>query len=146
MIKYRPMMEEDSEQVADLYQMCFSDPWSLKATKEMFETSGYTSFVAENEEKEIIAYVGMKTVLDEADITNVAVHPKMRKQGIAGQLLSCLMEEAKQLKIHSIFLEVRASNIPAITLYDHAGYKECGRRKKYYHEPEEDAILMVWND
>ncbi|MDO4975917.1 MAG: ribosomal protein S18-alanine N-acetyltransferase [Eubacteriales bacterium] len=145
MILYRPMTELDCEQVSYLYKECFSQPWSLSAIKEMFTTDGYISLVAENDEKEIIGYVGMKTVFDEADITNVAVLPSMRKQGIAKILLRELMEEAKKKGIISIFLEVRASNIPAITLYEHADFKNCGRRKNYYHEPEEDALLMVWN-
>lgn len=145
MILYRSMTERDCEAVALLYKECFSQPWSLSAIKEMFTTDGYVSFVAENEKKEIIGYVGMKTVFDEADITNVAVDPGMRKQGIAGKLLKRLMEEAHEMGILSIFLEVRASNQAAITLYQHADFVDCGRRKNYYHQPDEDAILMVWN-
>lgn len=74
---------------------CFSVPWSVEGLKEMFHTEGYCSFLAK-EEEEVIGYVGMKMVLDEADITNVAVLPSHRKKGIAGKLLKQLLEEAKK--------------------------------------------------
>lgn len=144
MTQYRKMTEQDCEAVADLYQQCFSHPWTLAGIREMFTSEGYISHVAVDGE-EIIGYVGMKTVLDEADITNVAVSPDHRKKGIAHELLKILLNQAEEMGIVSIFLEVRASNIAAITLYDHAKFTECGRRKKYYQEPEEDALVMVWN-
>ena len=120
---------------------CFSVPWSVEGLKEMFHTEGY-SFLAK--EEEVIGYVGMKMVLDEADITNVAVLPSHRKKGIARKLLKQLLEEAKKQNLHRIYLEVRASNIAAVTLYEHAGFKEVGQRKNYYDNPREDAILMLW--
>lgn len=122
---------------------CFSVPWSVEGLKEMFHTEDYCSFLAK-EEEEVIGYVGMKMVLDEADITNVAVLPSHRKKGIAGKLLKQLLEEAKKQNLHSIYLEVRASNIAAVTLYEHAGFKEVGQRKNYYDNPREDARLMLW--
>ncbi len=145
MINYRMMTEEDSGPVAALYKECFTCPWSLAAVKDMFHVDGYYSLVAENEEKEIVAYVGMKSVFDEADITNVAVSPAMRRQGIARKLIAKLLAQAELMEINSIFLEVRASNLPAIVLYEQAEFQECGRRKNYYEAPVEDAILMVWN-
>ena len=73
---------------------CFSVPWSVEGLKEMFHTEGYCSFLAK--EEEVIGYVGMKMVLDEADITNVAVLPSHRKKGIGRKLLKQLLEEAKK--------------------------------------------------
>ena len=144
MIRYRFMTKADCPQVADLYQTCFSHPWSLSAVEEMFSVEGYVSLVAE-EEGRLIAYVGMKTAYDQADITNVAVEPSHRRQGIAHQLIRQLLQEADRQAIVSIFLEVRVSNQSAITLYRHAGFTECGRRKRYYDQPVEDALVMVWN-
>ncbi|MFQ9359428.1 MAG: GNAT family N-acetyltransferase [Anaerobutyricum hallii] len=66
------------------------------------------------------------------------------KKGIARKLLKQLLEEAKKQNLHRIYLEVRASNIAAVTLYEHAGFKEVGQRKNYYDNPREDAILMLW--
>ena len=142
---YRKMKVEDSEAVAALYRECLSVPWSFSSIQEMFSTQGYDSFVAENTSQEIVGYIGMKSVLDEADITNVAVAKNMRQKGIARELLNRLLALAGEKEIHSIFLEVRASNVPAITLYTHAGFEKCGLRKKYYQEPTEDAFIMVWN-
>ena len=126
-MKICPMTEADCEKTGLLMKECFSVPWSKTSLKE-----------------EINNDVGMKMVLDEADITNVAVLPSHRKKGIAGKLLKQLLEEAKKQNLHSIYLEVRASNIAAVTLYEHAGFKEVGQRKNYYDNPREDAILMLW--
>lgn len=142
-MKICPMTEMDCEKTEVLMKECFSVPWSLEALKEMFHTEGYCSFLAK-EEEEIIGYVGMKMVLDEADITNVAVLPAYRRQGVAGQLLGQLLEKAKVQELHSIYLEVRTSNIAAITLYEHAGFQRIGHRKNYYDNPREDALLMQW--
>ena len=109
-MKICPMTEADCEKTGLLMKECFSVPWSVEGLKEMFHTEGYCSFLAK-EEEEVIGYVGMKMVLDEADITNVAVLPSHRKKGIAGKLLKQLLEEAKKQKLHSIYLEVRASNM-----------------------------------
>ena len=136
------MAETDCEQTEILMKECFSVPWSVEGLKEMFHTEGYCSFLAK--EEEVIGYVGMKMVLDEADITNVAVLPSHRKKGIARKLLKQLLEEAKKQNLHRIYLEVRASNIAAVTLYENAGFKEVGQRKNYYDNPREDAILMLW--
>ena len=125
------MAETDCEQTEILMKECFSVPWSVDALKEMFHTKGYCSFLAK-EETEVIGYIGMKVVLDEADITNVAVLPAYRKKGIARKLLQQLLDEARQQGIYSIYLEVRDSNAAAITLYKHAGFKEVGKRKNYY--------------
>lgn len=142
-MKICPMTEMDCEKTELLMKECFSVPWSLEALREMFHTEGYCSFLAK-EEEEIIGYVGMKMVLDEADITNVAVSPSHRKKGIAGKLLGQLLREANEQKLHSIYLEVRTSNVAAITLYEHAGFKTTGLRKNYYDRPQEDALLMQW--
>ena len=94
-MKICPMTEADCEKTGLLMKECFSVPWSVEGLKEMFHTEGYCSFLAK-EEEEVIGYVGMKMVLDEADITNVAVLPSHRKKGIAGKLLKQLLEEAKK--------------------------------------------------
>ena len=138
-MKICPMTEADCEKTGLLMKECFSVPWSVEGLKEMFHTEGYCSFLAK--EEEVIGYVGMKMVLDEAD---VAVLPSHRKKGIARKLLKQLLEEAKKQNLHRIYLEVRASNIAAVTLYEHAGFKEVGQRKNYYDNPREDAILMLW--
>jgi ribosomal-protein-alanine N-acetyltransferase len=73
---------------------------------------------------------------------NVAVHPDFRRRGIAEALVNRLVEELKAIDSHSLTLEVRASNVPAISLYEKLGFSEVGRRKNYYRNPREDALIM----
>ena len=122
-MKICPMTEADCEKTGLLMKECFSVPWSVEGLKEMFHTEGYCSFLAK-EEEEVIGYVGMKMVLDEADITNVAVLPFHRKKGIAGKLLKQLLEEAKkQLKVPICAIGgINTSNIMKVSQYDIAMY------------------------
>ena len=90
-----------------------------------------------------VGYVGMHHILDEGFITNVVVHPAYRRQGIATALLAELETYGKAHDLTRITLEVRASNAPAIALYRKHGFQEAGRRKNYYQQPREDAIIMT---
>lgn len=139
----RDMKKEDAKKVADLFRECFSLSWSEKAVEEMFEVPGYHNLVARSGE-EICGYIGMKAVLDEADIVNVAVSSSMRRAGIGTKLLKALLKKAAEQKIKKIFLEVRQGNAAAISLYEHAGFMRCGVRKSYYTMPREDALMMTW--
>lgn len=145
MTEIREMKKEDCQDVWNLQKQCFSVPWSLESLEDMFRVEGYTSLVA-SDGYEIIGYIGMKAVFDEADITNVAVSPVMRKKGIGKQLIQQLLIRADQKQINRIFLEVRVSNEAAICLYQNADFKEIDRRKGYYEKPREDAFIMVWEN
>ena len=85
----------------------------------------------------------MMFVLDEGYISNVAVHPQWRRQGVADALLDALTEQARQKLLSFLTLEVRESNAPAIALYEKHGFRAVGRRKSYSEKPREDAILMT---
>ena len=85
---------------------------------------------------------GSRIVLDEADITNVAVRPMYRRQGIAARLVSLMLEQMAEKGVVSVLLEVRESNLPAQNCYAQAGFTVVGRRKNYYELPKEDALLM----
>ena len=139
------MKETDCEKTAALFKQCFADPWSLSALQEMFRVGDYLSFLAQKE-GEILGYIGMKCVCGEAEITNVAVAPLARRQGMAAALLKRLLQEAREREIGRIYLEVRESNEPAIQLYQQAGFQKNGRRKGYYTHPKEDALLMIWKE
>jgi ribosomal-protein-alanine N-acetyltransferase len=82
-------------------------------------------------------------VLDEGYITNVAVSPLHRRKGIAAKLLAELRAQAEEKELSFITLEVRASNVPAIALYEGAGYVPVGTRRNFYSAPKEDALLMT---
>ncbi|MCD8018853.1 MAG: ribosomal protein S18-alanine N-acetyltransferase [Clostridiales bacterium] len=119
MIAIEYMTEQDCKEVQALLQQCFSVPWSESSIMDMFRTDGYVNLVA-RQETTIVGYIGIKSVLDEADIINVAVSPAWRRKGIGEKLLERLLELAQRRKITRIFLEVRVSNLAAITLYENA--------------------------
>ena len=91
----------------------------------------------------VIAYCGLYTVLDEADITNIAVHPDYRKKGVATQILNKVFAYCIENSITTLNLEVRKSNVNAINLYGKNGFLIVGERKNYYSDNHEDAYLMT---
>ncbi|WP_265485899.1 ribosomal protein S18-alanine N-acetyltransferase [Lactiplantibacillus plantarum] len=88
---------------------------------------------------ELIGFVSRSTVLDETEITNIAIDPAYQRQGHARWLLTACLA---QLSAGSVFLEVRASNLAAQRLYQQCGFDQIATRKEYYHDPEEDAWIM----
>ncbi len=136
-----PMTEAHVAQVAALEQVCFSDPWSENSVRSELENPLSTWLIA-LEGETVLGYVGSQTVLDEADIMNVAVAPDHRRQGIARLLLERLEEALRARNVHSLTLEVRASNEPAKALYASLGYVRVGRRPNYYFKPREDALIL----
>ena len=93
---------------------------------------------------EVAAYGGMLTVLDEGQITNVAVDPIHRRKGYGRKIVSALLDYAEKNGIVSVSLEVRESNEAAIALYESFGFCRRGLRKNFYRDPTESAIVMVW--
>ncbi len=142
MIKYTvaKMDETTLSAVADLEKMCFSSPWSEKSLREELSNENATWLVALTDDGTVAGYGGIHTFLDEGEIMNIAVDPTYRRQGIAGEILSKLLECA--VSAEEVFLEVRSSNMPAITLYKNAGFEEISIRKDYYQNPSEDAFIM----
>jgi len=141
MLEIRPARESDLYQIAEIEKQCFSLPWDEDMLRIQLGERYVFPVAADGEE--ILGYVGMQYVLDEGYISNVAVAPQHRRKGIADMLLSALHSEAEKLDLSFISLEVRASNTPAISLYEKHGYIEEGRRKNYYEKPREDAIIMT---
>lgn len=136
------MQAEHTARLAELEKLCFSEPWSEKALLEEIDNpSAY--FVAAVDEDEVLGYGGMHTVLGESYIDNIAVFPKYRGRGVGRAVTQALIEKAKENDGVFITLEVRASNTPAITLYTSLGFETVGVRKRFYTEPEEDAVLMT---
>jgi len=91
---------------------------------------------------QVIGYVGSQSSCDETDIMNIAVHPKWRRRGVAESLIDRLISELKQRGSHALMLEVRVSNDPATALYEKLGFRQVGRRKNYYRNPKEDALIL----
>ena len=128
--------------VAELEKICFgTEAWSEKSvTSEL--TNVLSLWLVAMEENAVAGYVGSQTVMDETDMMNVAVHPDYRRKGIAEALVISLVEALKEKGSHCLTLEVRASNAPAIALYEKLGFQQIGLRKNYYHNPKEDALIL----
>ena len=131
----------DLKAVAEIESVSINPPWSYKAISDFAEYETNRILVAKISDI-VVGYITYSVVLDEVQIANVAVHPDFRRQGIAEELLSHLDSLSKSSDMCIITLEVRQSNLPAIKLYEKCGYAEVGRRKNYYKNPTEDAILM----
>ena len=138
-----PMTSDHLDQVAEIEQICFSDPWSRRMLSEHLENECAATLVAMGEDGTIVGYAGLLVVLDEGYITNVAVRPEYRRQGIAGELLAVFRRFAESNNMAFLTLEVRNSNASARALYTKHGFSEVGVRKNYYDHPKEDAIIMT---
>ena len=135
--------EAQLEQIEEIEQQCFSCPWTMDQLRSQLSNDRHVFLAAVEESGAVLGYVGMMYVLDEGYISNVAVAPVYRRQGVADALISALMTRAEELKMAFVTLEVRAGNEPAKALYAKHGFVPVGRRKNYYDLPKEDAILMT---
>ena len=132
----------DIEDILVVEKLSFSIPWSRDSfEKEIVDNNLATYLVAKVNEK-AVGYIGMWKVLNEGHITNVAVHPEFRHQGIGDQLVSELLSLCEKENIDFVTLEVRKSNQKAIRLYEKHGFVAEGIRKAYYQDNKEDAIIM----
>ena len=137
-----PMDRSHVGQIAELERECFSAPWSEAMLTEALFDAQASFIVAESEDGGLLGYAGLHVVLDEGYINNVAVDPRFRRQGVADELIAAFVRFGKA-KLAFLTLEVRASNAPAIALYAKHGFQTAGRRRDYYDDPKEDAILMT---
>lgn len=129
-------------QIEELEQQCFSIPWTWDQLMSQLPDDCH-EFLAAEQEGKVLGYVGMMTVLDEGYISNVAVDPAFRRQGIADRLITELLDRARIRELSFVTLEVREHNEPAIALYRKHGFAPVGLRKKYYELPVENALLMT---
>ena len=141
MMKIENMAACHVVQVADLEKICFSDPWNEESVASELVNPLSLWLVALDGER-VAGYVGSQSVLGEADMMNIAVHPDYRRQGVAALLITALVDRLRENEVHCLLLEVRASNEPAKALYAKLGFGEVGRRKNYYRNPKEDALIM----
>lgn len=141
MITVRAMQAKDTEAVAKLEEMIFSQPWSRQGFLDALNL-GNTIFLVAEERERILGYIGMYFSIDEGEITNVAVNPRQRCRGIGELLIREIKKEAERRSIARIVLEVRVSNHSAIRLYERNGFQNLGVRKDFYRFPTEDAYIM----
>lgn len=138
-----PMTADHLDEVAELERLCFTDPWSRNMLAEELDNALSAFLTALDGSGRVVGYAGLQVILDEGYITNVAVRPECRRQGVAGKLLQVFLDFAKGNRLAFLTLEVRASNYDAIALYGSRGFRSAGRRRNYYEHPKEDAIIMT---
>lgn len=131
----------DAERIAAVEKSCFSSPWSENAIKESLQ-AGTHMFAAEGADG-IVGYIGVNCVAGEGYITDIAVYENMRGKGVGSYLISYTVESAKAAGLEFLSLEVRVSNENAIRLYKKYGFVQEGRRKNFYTDPREDALILT---
>ena len=136
-----PMQERHLAALAEIEKVCFHAPWSADMLREEL---GKGLFLVAERDGVAVGYVGCQTVLDEGYITNVAVSPDCRRQGVGRALIGTLVSHAGAQGLAFVTLEARTSNMPAIALYENAGFQKVGVRKNFYTAPVEDALLMTF--
>lgn len=137
---------EDEQLASCLWALCeeayeYGSPW----TKDQFLMDiqqPHTQYYLLVENSLLQGFIGYSKVIDETEITNIAVAKKLQKKGYARQLLRFLLDREKQAGTYNVYLEVRTSNLAARHLYQSEKFRELGKRKSYYHDPVEDAIIM----
>lgn len=139
------MTLDDLDGVMAVEHTAFVTPWSRRAFVTELTENAYAYYLVAKIDGEVAGYAGMWLILDEAHITNIAVHSRRRGQGIGERLMLELMASAKAHGCRRMTLEVRRSNYPAQQLYAKLGFEPRGVRRGYYTDTREDAIVM-WKD
>ena len=137
-----PMRPEDLDEVLAIERASFTMPWSRGAFLYEIQQNRVARCRVMREGDAIVGYLCVWEIADEIHITNVAVHPTRRRQGIARALLGGVLAEARARDLRLIVLEVRPSNREAIGLYESFGFRVTGRRRGYYYDTGEDALVM----
>jgi len=140
-VTLRLMEEEDLDQILEVSSLSLKESWSKSSFFNELSNSLARYMIAEINNK-IVGFAGVWIIVDEGHITNIAVHPDFRGQGIGEKLVLSLLNQACNWTINAFTLEVRDSNIIAQNLYKKLSFIEEGRRKNYYSDNNEDAIIM----
>lgn len=137
----RILNREDAQEVEALEREAFPDPWSLKSIEGTLEQKNYVN-LGVLREGELLGYLFFSCMMDEGEIIRIATAPKERRKGIAKLLFSELKKNCLEQGVDKWMLDVRAGNDTAFACYRKLGFCEDGRRKDFYKDPVEDAILM----
>ena len=146
-LNIRPMTVDDIPAVHVLDVLSFTLPWSERSLiYEVSQNSAARAWIAEidqPQEQRIVGMLVLWIILDEAHIATLAVHPDFRRKGIARVIMENALNAAFVEGARSSQLEVRAGNQVALKMYQQLGYKVVNRRKHYYHDNQEDALLLT---
>ena len=132
----------DSTDMAEIEKLCFSEPWSKESIEEDIRHEERSFYIVGEIDGNVIGYIGCWKIVGEGHITNVAVRPEFRRKHIAENLINVMISVTEDEGIDAWTLEVRETNEPAKALYSKLGFVDAGRRKGYYEDTKEDAIIM----
>ena len=141
----RKMQREDVEEVYQIELLSFSAPWSKESLFYELEQNLFAKYLVVEFEGKVIGYCGLWVIMDDAQITNIAVHPDYRNMKIGEALLRFSIQLSKEMNAKRLSLEVRVSNHIAQSLYKKVGFLSGGIRKRYYTDNQEDALVMWVN-
>ena len=136
------MHSDDLDEVVAIEGVSFTLPWSRGAFLYEMEQNRVARCWVMREDEAVVGYLCVWEIGDEVHVTNIAVHPEWRRRGIGRALLGSLMDDARHRRMRLIGLEVRPSNHEARALYESFGFQLVGRRKGYYYDTGEDALVM----
>lgn len=139
------MRVEHLERVAAIEVESFTTPRSEETFRGLLDRKGVVTRVLLAEDREVIGYSILWCILDQGELANIAIAPMHRGQGHGRRMLERVMAESRERGVEELFLEVRASNTAALSLYESLGFTQVGLRRNYYDRPPEDALLMVAN-
>jgi [ribosomal protein S18]-alanine N-acetyltransferase len=138
----RPAQRSDLGAVVAIERASFGDPWTRGMFGTHLTSDGGNNFLVAEEAGSVVGYAIALVVSEESELLNIAVDPDRRGRGFGALLLDAAMDLCRRSGATEMWLEVRASNAGARTLYDSRGFAEMGVRKRYYHAPREDAIVL----
>jgi [ribosomal protein S18]-alanine N-acetyltransferase len=141
-----PGADADIDAIVALESESFTNPWSRQTLVWELQNSDVTLvYVGRTDDDRIVAFCVCWIIFDELHINTLAVSPADRRQGLATTLLRHVMAEAARKGAGKATLEVRASNLQALALYERLGFHVAAKRPRYYSKPDEDALIL-WND
>ena len=150
-ISYRPMRIDDLDQVHAIDVLSFAVPWPASSYRfELLDNPASLLWVAEailaDEKTQVVGMIVVWLIVDEAHIATVAVHPDYRGRGIGREIMEIALRESSRKGAKQATLEVRAGNEIARRLYEGLGFQVVGQRPRYYHDNNEDALIMSINE
>lgn len=130
------------DDIVEIEKLSFKTPWTKEAFIYELTRNKCAKYRAIFNNGSVVGYGGMWIMIDEAHITNIAIHPEFRGIGLGNLIMEDLIDEARDNGAHSMTLEVRTGNTAALNLYKKFGFVEVAKRKGYYQDTGEDAIIM----
>lgn len=139
----RKMKVEDLHVIEEMENILFTSPWKYEDFLYEINENAFSHNYVVEDDNEIVGYVGLWIMYDQSQITTIGVHPNHQRKGIGQMMMNRMIEESINHQCVTMSLEVRVSNIKAISLYEKNGFEKVALRKNYYEDNHEDAYLMI---